>query len=49
MNNQIKVHQFNPKSMSKAELFGKLMTDTNQWVDGVLTSYSLQVIAEKGK
>lgn len=48
MNRQIKIHQFNPKCMSKTELFGRL-TDSNQWVDGVLTSYSLQVVAEKGK
>lgn len=49
MNQQIKIHQFNPKCMSKSELFGKLTSDSNQWVDGVLTSYSLEAVAEKGK
>lgn len=49
MQQQIKVHQFNPKCMTKVELFGKLTSDSNQWMDGVLTKYSLQVTAEKGE
>lgn len=49
MNRQIKMYQFNPKCMTKTELLGKLTSDSNQWVDGVLTFHSLQVAAEKGK
>lgn len=48
MNQNIKVHEFNPKSMTKSELFGKLTSESNQWVDGVLTSCSLLVASEKG-
>lgn len=49
MNPSIQIHQFNPKSMTKTELLGKFSSDSNQWTDGVLTAYSLQVAAERGK
>lgn len=46
MNKTIKMHAFNPKSMTRPQLLGKMNTDSNQWTDGVLTSYSLQVASE---
>lgn len=49
INQPIRIHQFNPKSMTKTELLGRFTSDSNQWTDGVLTMYSLQVAAEKGE
>ncbi|CAG9863949.1 unnamed protein product [Phyllotreta striolata] len=42
----IKFHEFNPKSLGRAQLLGKLDVDTGQWTDGVITKYSLDVTSE---
>lgn len=42
---KLKTYPVNPKSMSRQHLLG-YMDHLNQWNDGVLTSYSLQVSSE---
>ncbi|KAJ8926448.1 hypothetical protein NQ314_021237 [Rhamnusium bicolor] len=46
LNKTMKSYAFNPKSMTRHQLLGKTDADTNQWSDGVLTNYSLQVSSE---
>ncbi|XP_025835804.1 cytoplasmic dynein 2 heavy chain 1-like, partial [Agrilus planipennis] len=46
MGNVLKQTTFNPKAINKTLLLGKIDTDTRQWMDGVLTSCSLQVTSE---
>ncbi|ESN99131.1 hypothetical protein HELRODRAFT_66985, partial [Helobdella robusta] len=43
---QIKLHVLNPKAMPKSQLLGQIDSDTREWVDGVLTNFSRQVIKE---
>ncbi|KAJ8913453.1 hypothetical protein NQ315_013832 [Exocentrus adspersus] len=45
-NKKLKSFAFNPKSMTRHQLLGKTDSNTNQWTEGVLTNYSLQVAAE---
>uniref|UniRef100_A0A6P7FU93 Cytoplasmic dynein 2 heavy chain 1 n=1 Tax=Diabrotica virgifera virgifera TaxID=50390 RepID=A0A6P7FU93_DIAVI len=49
MGKTVKCHQFNPKSMTRPQLLGKMDFDTGQWSDGVITSFSLQVTSENSK
>ncbi|CAH0554579.1 unnamed protein product [Brassicogethes aeneus] len=46
VNKVINTYAFNPKSMKRSQLLGYIDSDTKQWNDGVLTSYSLKVAAE---
>ncbi|XP_056634261.1 cytoplasmic dynein 2 heavy chain 1 [Diorhabda sublineata] len=46
MGKTIKYYSVNPKSLTRAQLLGKMDTDTGQWNDGVITSFSLQVVSE---
>ncbi|XP_050308266.1 cytoplasmic dynein 2 heavy chain 1-like [Anthonomus grandis grandis] len=45
LNQKIKLYPVNPKSVSRQLLLGH-MDHLNQWNDGILTSYSLQVSSE---
>ncbi|XP_058067024.1 cytoplasmic dynein 2 heavy chain 1 [Anopheles bellator] len=42
----VRIHTLSPKSMDRAQLLGRLDTDTRQWCDGVLTSLAVAVTAE---
>ncbi|KAG1684369.1 Cytoplasmic dynein 2 heavy chain 1 [Nymphon striatum] len=46
LHQEIKLYTVNPKAMPRTQLLGHIDIDTREWVDGVLTKSSRQVIKE---
>ncbi|CAM1329611.1 Uncharacterised protein at_DN1743, partial [Pycnogonum litorale] len=46
LQNDIKLYTMNPKAMPRTQLLGHIDIDTREWIDGVLTKSSRQVVKE---
>ena len=46
MNQEVKVHILNPKSVNRTELLGNMNNETREFVDGILTSLARKVVKE---